>query len=58
MRRLLERERWILRLRYGLENEGYFYSSDDVAKIIKTTPQRVRDAEKKALDKLGLMPKK
>jgi len=49
--RLTWREREILKLRYGL-GDGYNYTLEQVAHIFQVTRERIRQLERRALDKL------
>jgi len=49
---LTYREREILKLRYGLGEDGYTYTLEEVGKIFKVTRERVRMIEAKAIRKL------
>ena len=56
MHRLMEerlnwREREILKLRFGL-GDGYAYTLEQVAHVFQVTRERIRQIEKRALDKL------
>lgn len=51
LRTLTEREREIIRLRYGL-TDGYSYTLEEVGRIFKVTRERVRQIEAKAVEKL------
>ena len=48
---LTYRERWILKLRYGI-GDGYTYTLEEVGRIFKVTRERVRQVEAKAIRKL------
>lgn len=48
---LNHREREIIKLRYGL-SDGYVYTLEEVGHIYKVTPERIRQIEKEALQKL------
>jgi len=48
---LTYREREIINLRYGLNNE-YTYTLEEMGRIFKVTPERVRQIEAKAISKL------
>ncbi len=48
---LTEREREIIRLRYGLV-DGYCYTLEEVGRIFKVTRERVRQIEAKAVSKM------
>ena len=48
---LTYREREIIKLRYGL-GDGFVYTLEEVARIFKTTRERVRQIEAKAIRKL------
>lgn len=48
---LTEREREIIRLRYGLDG-GYSYTLEEVGRIFQVTRERVRQIEAKAVEKL------
>lgn len=47
------REREVLKLRYGLGEDGYTYTLEEVGKIFRVTRERVREVQTKALRKLG-----
>jgi RNA polymerase primary sigma factor len=51
LKTLTEREREIVRLRYGLA-DGYCYTLEEVGRIFKVTRERVRQIEAKAIAKL------
>jgi RNA polymerase primary sigma factor len=51
LKSLPERERLIIKLRYGLE-DGYVYTLEEVGRILKVTRERVRQIEAKAVRKL------
>jgi RNA polymerase primary sigma factor len=51
LKSLTLREREIIKLRFGL-NDGYTYTLEDVGRIYKITRERVRQIEKKAMDKM------
>lgn len=51
MKTLSFREREVLNLRFGL-NDGECYNLNEVGRIFKVTPQRVRQVEAKAIRKL------
>jgi RNA polymerase primary sigma factor len=51
LQRLSWREREILRLRFGL-GDGYNYTLEQVAYIFQVTRERIRQIEKRAIDKL------
>ncbi|MDO4557807.1 MAG: sigma-70 family RNA polymerase sigma factor, partial [Planctomycetia bacterium] len=51
LRTLTEREREIIRLRYGL-GDGYSYTLEEVGRIFRITRERVRQIEAKAVKKL------
>ena len=53
---LSDRERKILRLRYGLE-DGKPKTSEQTAKIEKVSKQRISQIESKALEKINLILK-
>jgi RNA polymerase primary sigma factor len=48
---LTPREREVVKLRYGL-GDGYTYTLEEVGRMFKITRERVRQLEKKALEKL------
>jgi len=48
-----ERERTILKLRFGLE-DGHRHTLKDVGKKLALTRERIRQIEKGALEKMGL----
>ena len=50
--RLTYRGREIIRLRYGLNEDGFTYTLAEVARIFKVTKERVRQVEKKAIYQL------
>ncbi len=49
---LSEKERQILELRHGLNEEGISYTLEDVGKMFGVTRERIRQIEAKALEKL------
>jgi RNA polymerase primary sigma factor len=49
---LTYREREILKLRYGIDNDGYTYTLEEVGRRFKLTRERIRQIEAKALRKL------
>lgn len=49
---LIYREREIVKLRYGLGEDGFSHTREDVAKIFKVSRERVRQVEAKAIRKL------
>ncbi|MBQ2821841.1 MAG: sigma-70 family RNA polymerase sigma factor [Thermoguttaceae bacterium] len=49
---LSPRERKIIRLRFGLEGNGYSYTLEELGKIFKVTRERIRQIETKAMKKL------
>ena len=49
---LTYREREILAMRYGLGDDGYTYTLEEVARIFEVTRERVGQVERKALGKL------
>ena len=51
LKTLTEREREIIRLRYGL-GDGYSYTLEEVGRIFEVTRERVRQIEAKAVEKL------
>ncbi len=51
LKTLSYREREVIKLRYNL-GDGYAYTVEEVARIFKTTHERVREVEEKALNKL------
>ena len=51
LRTLTEREREIIRLRYGL-GDGYSYTLEEVGRIFRITRERVRQIESRAVRKL------
>jgi RNA polymerase sigma factor (sigma-70 family) len=51
MQVLTERERYVLRLRYGLDG-GREYSLVEIAEMMRVTSERVRQIESAALSKL------
>ena len=52
LKTLSARERDIVKLRFGLTEDGHSYKLDEVARIFKITRERVRQIEVKALGKL------
>ena len=54
LKQLTYRQGEIIKLRYGL-GDGYIYTLQELAKIFKVTPERVRQVEKKALMQLKTM---
>lgn len=48
---LTERERLVIKLRYGLES-GKPYTLDETGKVLKLTRERIRQIQKKALEKI------
>jgi len=53
---LTYREREILKLRYGL-GDGYSYTLEDCGRVFKVTRERIRQIEKKAIEKLQKPPR-
>jgi RNA polymerase primary sigma factor len=51
LKTLTFREREIIKLRYGL-GDGYSYTLEEVGRMLRVTRERVRQLEKKAMDKL------
>jgi RNA polymerase primary sigma factor len=51
LKTLTYREREIIKLRYGL-GDGYTYTLEEVGRMLRVTRERVRQLEKKAMDKL------
>ncbi len=51
LKTLTQRERQIIKLRYGLD-DGYTYTLEEVGRIFKVTRERVRQIEKKAMLKM------
>jgi RNA polymerase primary sigma factor len=51
LKTLTYREREIIKLRYGLGG-GYTYTLEEVGRMLRVTRERVRQIEKKAMDKL------
>jgi hypothetical protein len=51
LKTLTYREREIIKLRYGI-GDGYTYTLEEVCRIFKVTPERVRQVEAKAIRKL------
>lgn len=49
---LSPRERKIIRLRFGLEENGYSYTLEELGKIFNVTRERIRQIETKAMKKL------
>ena len=54
MRRLTQKERDIIKFRYGL-GDGYTYTRSEVAHIFRTTIGRIRSIEERATGKLLAM---
>lgn len=52
MNGLLYREREIIKLRYGVNEDLSFYTEEEVGHIFKVSRERIRSIEKKALNKL------
>ena len=52
-----EREEKILRLRFGLDDEGYARTLEEVGKSFNLTRERIRQIEGKAIQKLKHSPK-
>ncbi|MFA5645619.1 MAG: sigma-70 family RNA polymerase sigma factor [Candidatus Ratteibacteria bacterium] len=52
-----DREEKILRLRFGLDEEGYARTLEEVGKSFSLTRERIRQIEGKAIQKLKLSPK-
>lgn len=52
LRELSYREREILKMRYGLCQDGYIYTLREVGRVFKLDPERVRQIEAKAIRKL------
>lgn len=52
--RLEERQRQVLRLRFGME-DGTCYSLEDIRKMLGVSKERVRQIEQQAIKKLGKM---
>lgn len=50
--RLTYREREILKLRFGLDEDGMTYTMEETARIFKVTRERVRQVEGKAMRKI------
>ena len=55
MDKLSERERAVLRIRYGFESEGEFRTLEETGKAFGVTRERARQIEMKALRKLRLL---
>lgn len=55
MDKLSERERSVLRIRYGFESEGEFQTLEETGKAFGVTRERARQIEMKALRKLRLL---
>jgi RNA polymerase sigma factor (sigma-70 family) len=51
LKTLTYREREIIKLRYGL-GDGYTYTLEEVSRIFKVTPERIKEIEAKAVRKL------
>jgi len=52
--KLEERQRQVLRLRFGME-DGTCYSLEDIRKMLGVSKERVRQIEQQAIKKLGKM---
>ncbi len=52
-----EREEKILRLRFGLDEEGYARTLEEVGKYFNLTRERIRQIEGKAIQKLKNAPR-
>jgi RNA polymerase primary sigma factor len=50
--RLSPRKQWIMRMRFGLLDDGHVYSLSEASKELKVTRQRVRQIEAAALEEL------
>ncbi len=57
MEKLSDRERAVLRIRYGFESEGEFQTLEETGKAFGVTRERARQIEMKALRKLRLLLK-
>jgi RNA polymerase primary sigma factor len=55
MEKLSDRERAVLRIRYGFESEGEFQTLEETGKVFGVTRERARQIEMKALRKLRLL---
>ena len=55
MEKLSDRERAVLRIRYGFESEGEFQTLEETGKAFGVTRERARQIEMKALRKLRLL---
>lgn len=49
---LTSREREVIKLRYGINEEGFTYSLAETGQIFKVTRERIRQVEAKAIRKL------
>ena len=54
-RRLSEIEASVLRVRYGLGGRKDIYSRAEAADYFKTTPDGIRNIERRAIDKIRVM---
>jgi len=52
LRSLTYREREVIKLRYGLGDDGHSYTLEEVGRIFKVTRERIRNIESKAIKKL------
>jgi len=57
LKTLTYREREIIKLRYGLGNDGMTYTPEEVGHIFKVTRERIRQIEAKALRKMQIGPR-
>ena len=55
MEKLSDRERAVLRIRYGFETGGEFQTLEETGKVFGITRERARQIEMKALRKLRLL---
>ena len=52
LKSLTYRERGIIKLRYGMEDDEYVYTQEQVGSIFKLSPSRISQIEAKAIHKL------
>ncbi|TSC94469.1 MAG: RNA polymerase sporulation-specific sigma factor [Parcubacteria group bacterium Licking1014_1] len=53
-KKLSTRDQQIIKLRYGLSEEGTLHTFEEIGKIIELSGERVNQLEKKALKRLGV----